>query len=263
MTAPVRRQKTGKGPIDFEQAQFDGSAAAETQCAQCHQAIASSYYTVNKQLLCESCKERVTAQPDGSAMGRFLRAILFGTGAAALGAGLWYAVTALTGYEFGLIAIVVGFLVGAAVRVGSSNRGGLRYQLLAVFLTYTSIVSTNVPLIINELKQEFAEEATPTEDGGFAADESALIAESPVEAAGENEAAVTEASVAAEEMGPAGVVVAVLALMALAYALPFLAGFQNILGILIIAFGLWQAWRMNARQKLEIAGPFHVSSRAA
>jgi len=43
------------------------------------------------------------------------------------------------------------------------------------------------------------------------------------------------------------------------YALPFLAGFQNIIGILIIAFGLWEAWKFNKRVDAAITGPYTVT----
>ncbi len=43
-------------------------------------------------------------------------------------------IAALTGYEFGLIAVLVGLAVGIAVRKGSSGRGGWRYQVLAMFV---------------------------------------------------------------------------------------------------------------------------------
>ncbi len=58
----------------------------------------------------------------------------------------------LTGYEFGLIAILVGYAVGIAVRRGSSGRGGWPYQLLAVGLTYASIVGSYLPLVFAEVR---------------------------------------------------------------------------------------------------------------
>ena len=47
-----------------------------------------------------------------------------------------------------------------------------------------------------------------------------------------------------------------------AFAAPFLAGFENILGILIIGFGLWQAWQLNRKRPFEVAGPFQVAAAA-
>jgi len=48
-----------------------------------------------------------------------------------------------------------------------------------------------------------------------------------------------------------------------AYLAPFMGGWQSILGILIIGFGLWQAWQMNARPKVAFSGPFRVAAAPA
>ena len=39
-------------------------------------------------------------------------------------------------------------------------------------------------------------------------------------------------------------------------ALPFLGGFANILGLVIIGIGVYEAWKINRRVPLVIAGPF-------
>ena len=136
---------------------------APVACASCGAAIRSTYYQVGQAITCEQCRWRVDSEATGgSSTGRFLKASLLGFGAAGVGAGLYYAVRALTGYEFGLIAIVVGVLVGGAVRMGSAHRGGMPYQVLAMFLTYTSIVSTYIPDIIKVIRdQGVSEQAAP------------------------------------------------------------------------------------------------------
>ena len=77
------------------------------------------------------------------------------------GSVLYYAILAMSGYEFGLIAIVVGMAVGKAVNWGAYGRGGWRYQTMAIALTYLAIVSSYVPLIISEIgRQPVAAEAS-------------------------------------------------------------------------------------------------------
>ena len=49
------------------------------------------------------------------------------------------------GYPLGLIAVLVGWMVGKAVLAGSGNRGGRAFQVMAVALTYCAIVMSNVP----------------------------------------------------------------------------------------------------------------------
>jgi hypothetical protein len=102
-----------KSELQFDRADFDGPTKASSVCTACGQTLSSVYYTANGRVLCERCKTDLDlAIHQGSGLGRFLRATLYGGGAGAVGATLWYAVRAATGYEVGLIAVVVGVMVG-------------------------------------------------------------------------------------------------------------------------------------------------------
>jgi hypothetical protein len=57
-------------------------------------------------------------------------------------------------------------------------------------------------------------------------------------------------------------VLGLLALVLIAAAAPFLAGIQNVIGLVIIGFALYQAWQMNRRAPLVINGPFAVAGSA-
>ncbi len=46
--------------------------------------------------------------------------------------------------------------------------------------------------------------------------------------------------------------------VALAFAAPFLGGVQNIIGIFIIGFALWEAWKINRQIPLVITGPYQI-----
>jgi hypothetical protein len=157
----------------------------------------------------------------GSGAGRFVRATVFGTIAAALGAALYYGVATITGYQIGLISIVVGFMVGAAVRVGCQGRGGWLYQALAMFLTYSSIVSTYAPDIME----------------GVPAPPSFV-----------------------QQVLVLGLLIGIL------YAAPFLAlagGAGNVMGLVIIGIGVWQAWNMNKKEGLAVSGPYSLRAQAS
>jgi hypothetical protein len=112
-------------------------------------------------------------------------------------------------------------MVGLAVRAGAKGKGGPRYQVLAVFLTYTGVALTYAPEILSGL------------------------------AAGARDSDAAPAA-------PATLVVVVLAF---AYAAPFLAGFDNLLGLIIIGFALFDAWRIN--RQVPIQGPFRTAAAAA
>lgn len=205
-----------KGSLQFDRAEFEQPPPARPTCASCGQAIWNVYYAVNGQVLCERCKTEVEIHAsEGSPAGRFLRAAAYGIGAGAVGAAVWYGVAAATGLQVGIIAIVVGFLVGGAVRKGANGRGGWPYQALAVFLTYASIASARVPEIMTALRQ--------------AAEEDPLGRATPSLAYA----------------------------IVFAFELPFLRGFEGIIGIFIIGIALYEAWKMNKKASLEITGP-HV-----
>lgn len=63
------------------------------------------------------------------------------------------------------------------------------------------------------------------------------------------------------EVADPGVVLYIVAFI-LAYVVPFAAGFENIIGLAIIAFGLWEAWKFNKRIDAVMTGPYTVTPAA-
>ena len=198
--------------LQFERADFTAPVAAK--CSACQQPLLGAYFSANGQVLCARCAESLRAQLGGvgSSAGRFAQAAAFGAGAAVLGGAVYGAVMAYLHAELALISIGVGIGVGKAVRKGSGQRGGWRYQLLAAALTYASVCGAYGFFYYHGLTD-------PTAD-----DISGLIFA--------------------------------------AYRLPFLRGFENVIGILIIGFGVYQAWQMNRGIALEIAGPHPLAPGA-
>lgn len=242
--------------LQFDQAEFENVTENQIECSACKSAIAGSYYDANGTIVCPGCREQIEASlTGGSGIGRFAKAILFGVPAAAVGSGIYYGIAALTGYEFGLVAIVIGLLVGFAVRAGSERRGGWPYQSLAMMLTYIAIVSTYIPGIIQGLQDaETAENAGISQPASPADNETASSAPenaAPPETTGPEEASIVWG------------VVAIGILMTIAMAAPFLMGFENIIGLIIIAIGLYEAWKLNKRTKIVITGPYDVATAAA
>ena len=107
-------------PLSFDRADV-AADSAHMACANCSAAITSTYYGWNTASICPSCHEQLSQQHRKS--GSFFRAFIFGAGAAAAGALLYYGIALATNMEFGLIAIVVGIAVGKAVRMGAGGRG--------------------------------------------------------------------------------------------------------------------------------------------
>ena len=128
-----------------------------------------------------------------------------------------------------------------AVRWGSYGRGGWAYQTLAIALTYLAIVSTYVPPIIDSLRAADAQSASAT-DGATATASATVDAAPPT-------------------FGQ--FLLALTLLLLLACAAPFLAGIQNVIGIVIIGIGLYEAWKLNRRVTLDITGPHAVTTAVA
>src|SRR4051794_16702951 len=107
--------------LQFEHAEFTTAPIpAVLTCEVCHRQIDDAYYELGRKVLCAGCRDHITADfTRGSGLVRFLRAGLFGTLAALAGTALYSLVWVLTRSVFSLIAIVVGYMVGSAVRRGA------------------------------------------------------------------------------------------------------------------------------------------------
>jgi hypothetical protein len=221
---------------------------------------------VNGFQCCGACKDSAVAATSGGVpVLRFLKAGLYGFLAAVAGATLWITIVKVTNYEIGLVAIVVGVMVGKAVRAGAENRGGWVYQAMAIGLTYSAMVAYNVPLVINEFRTRAAAQAAAAQPVQMAAAEgTSVIVPASVNAPATESAAPSIQGSPAEperevEVGPAEVALGIAFILAIAFAAPFLAGFENIIGILILGFALYEAWKINRRAELHVSGPYKLS----
>jgi hypothetical protein len=197
----VEPVNTPPAPTDFERAEMP-AASAQT-CATGEHAVTATYYTINGRPICEPCRERFEQERGGR--GSFGAALAFGLGAAVAGAAIYYGIVAATGYELGLVAIVVGVLVGKAVRRGAGARSGWQYRGLAVFLTYLAMTATYVPLV---LKQSGVH--------------------------------------------------TLLGACLLSLMLPalMLVDFSNLIGLIILGIGLYEAYKLSAPPRFVLEGPF-------
>ena len=48
--------------------------------------------------------------------------------------------------------------------------------------------------------------------------------------------------------------------IAVSFTIPFLGGFDNLIGLLIIGFGLYQAFNMTAKREVLWGGPFRIGT---
>jgi hypothetical protein len=243
----------GGGAMQFDRVEpaIPGEARG---CRICKRPIVAEYFQIAQTVVCGSCAGSLSGSKEGR--GLFLRALLYGVGAALLGTLVWFAIIEITNHEFGLLAIGIGLFVGVAVRRGGRGLGGWRYQALAMVLTYVSITGAYVPLVVKELAAAGeAKKAAASNPGGDAA------AQAPTAGAegGAPQAARVEHGGA--KPGPGTLLLGLAAILGLAFAAPFLAGASNIMGIIIIGIGLYEAWKINRR--IPLSGPFRFGAATA
>lgn len=242
--------------LQFDQVEYATPSPAAT-CKLCSQPLQDTYYDINGQAVCPACRERCQqAVASGSGVGRFLRAVLYGSLAGLVGAALYYGVREVTHLEFGLISIVVGLFVGGAVKKGSGGRGGWFYQALAMFLTYTAIVVTYIPPVIQAIRQEAAKQEAGNAAGAVkpaGAPNAAGEPAAPGDAGGQPRPSIMNLLLALAQL-----LLASILLVGFAYAIPVIVGFQSPMGLIIIGVGLYEAWVINRRTPLVIHGPYRI-----
>ncbi len=199
---------TTPSDLQFQKAEF----ADETRrCVLCKNPIGNVYYTYAGHPICPSCSSQRAELKESDSITP--QALIYGIGAAVAGAAI-YAVVSSIGFNWSLIAILVGFMVGKAIRMGSGGQGGLKLQILAVALTYLAI--TTGPLL-----------AGIYHIGGI-----------PLRALPR--------------------------FFALAVQLPILElqanAVQGLINLVILAFGLMQAWRYTKGSPHQLLGPFQAGT---
>jgi len=227
--------------LQFDHAEFAGGDAPKLACGACKKPILEAYFQLGQSLFCATCKAGLgRAFQGGSGFIRFLRACAFGGVVGFAGAAVYAFTLWAMDVNFALVTIFIGVFVGKAVRRGSEHRGGLTYQLLAVFITYVSMAIAFAPLYF----AGYLKHKAPTQS---------TVAASPATASG--------AATPHKEL-PEGVEQALIAMICVAMALGkpiFDLRSGDILSLLIFGFGLYEAWKANRKLVLDFKGPFAVA----
>ena len=249
----------------------DQAETGPVTCSRCETAL-SEYWSVDGAVCCERCKDELVAEltsPDG-ATARFGKAFAFGLAGMIAGALVWYAVAKFADLQLGLIAILLGWLVGKGIHYGSEKRGGIGYQVMAVVITYLGIGAASVPFVFEGMDQEVAALA----DTLAAADPlgmTPLPVDSLSDSAITAELARLDSAIAAgpqleaDAVGPgAALAIGIVALLLLTLTLPVLVVTQggSIITGIIYAIALYEAWKFSAGGLPPISGPHPVGGEA-
>ncbi len=151
----------------------------------------------------------------------------------------------VTGLEIGLIAILVGIMVGKTIRYASHGLGGRPQQILAVALTYFAITTSYIPVFIYHIAKEGK----------------------PAVQAGQSQQSQQPAQAAPAQLEPKmSLGTALLYLLGLTMAAPFMGLFTgsnpigNLISLFIIYIGLQRAWVLTGRPEIFVTGPYKLSA---
>jgi hypothetical protein len=85
-----------------------------------------------------------------------LGGLLAGLVAAIVASGMWYAVVVVSHYQLGIVAIIVGFLVGQAVVLGASRRRAVALVAISVALTLLALVMSEYLIVAAFVGEQLA-----------------------------------------------------------------------------------------------------------
>jgi len=240
----------------FATAEYAGTGDV---CQACKQKISGAYYRINGALACERCTNQLQSRIPKDSHAAFVRALLFGIGAAIAGLILYAAFGIITGIEIGYVSLAVGWLIGKAMRKGSNGVGGRRYQIAAAALTYAAVSMAAIPIYFAQ-REKVAR--PPHAQTAPARPQSS----SPENVAPDSSSGTRNAESDSNGKPKMNLLAALGVLALLGLASPFLE-LQNplsgALGLIILFVGIQFAWRQTAAPKLDIVGPFQSRAPAA
>jgi hypothetical protein len=253
---PDPEARAGIGELQFDRVITASTSSAPPSslavvCAACQTSIETEYYDVNGNICCSRCRtavESAAETPRGTIP--LMIAAAFGLGAGVVGAAIYYAVIAIANLEIGIVAILIGYMVGYAVRRGAGGRGGRRFQVLAVALTYASVALAYTPIAVKQV---------------IAADRNAQQAPAGTTSGNSKSAAAADRRPAATTQPSGGRrLLSFVFLLAFIAALPVLVVLgsfpSGLISAFIILIGMRQAWRMTGAPWLQILGPYRVGA---
>jgi hypothetical protein len=254
--------------LQFQHAEVlpaEGASGPTSQfCVACKRPIGGTFYHAQGRMVCPECASRIQAGQQAPPRLWLARALLYGAGAALGGCILYAAVAIITGWEFGLVAIVVGYMVGKAIRHGSRGLGGRPQQVLAVVLTYFAITTSYIPVLVYETAHHPEQFARSRKAQGGAAQSGAVpggTAQSGTAQSGTagSRPPAAPGSPRQPHMTFAAAIVMLLLLTAAAPFFGLASGFSGIITLFLIFIGIRQAWKLTGRSEILVTGPYETA----
>jgi len=109
--------------------------------------------------VCANCasalEQALQAETSGA---NIVGAVLFGLGCALIAALVWYGVVVISNYQLGIVAVLIGWLVGQATMLGARRKRGLAVQVISVLSTAIAMLLSEYLIVRHFVVQSLAEE---------------------------------------------------------------------------------------------------------
>ena len=226
--------------LQFQKAEFAGRT-----CTACRAAIGDTYYQIQGRDACPTCAQlRLATQNATDSTGKMFKGFLWGSGAAFLGSA-GYAILLYMHAQLSIVSIGIGWLVGTAIKKGTEGHTSRKYQVMAVLLTYLAIAFAYLPMMIASVFKDHKPAAVSS-------------SKNPVTT---RPAPVNDDDATPKKAPSAGsLVLALIMAVGFSIALPLIVAFKTMPGglltLLIIFFGLQQAWVQTKPDDALVAGPY-------
>jgi len=259
-----------QGPdLSFDKASYasspgpGGSEGASIPCNQCKRPLGQQYWKLQKFLLCDGCKQGVSASlAQSQSASSFAKALVQG-GLVALACGVGYAIfVAVTKIQLALVTIGIAFVIAKVVRKASSGLSGRKFQVLAVVLTYVASTMGYAPGILAAVSDSADKHHVAAPAAGAPAAAPGVAPSAAPASDGSGAAQGAGEAGANKPVGAMELVLAFAMLVGIMLAAPFLEITEAPIGVLIVLFGLWEAWKLSRGVSLVIEGPFRVAPAA-
>jgi hypothetical protein len=250
--------------LQFETATYE-KPESHASCQVCRRRLGAAYWQWIGRMVCEKCRSDVAMLEANARRGKtFARALGLG-GAAAIGGGVGYAIfVKVTNIQLALVTIGIGWLVAKAIRKVTKGFGGVRFQVLAVALTYVGASMGYAPAVFEALSNARTHAPATASSASSSTAKSPGIA--PVSVAPEGSVSSADQTAPSRppsprHASPLGAIIALVLLAGLVIAAPVLTIAQAPIGALIVVFGLYQAWKMTKSVSSRVEGPFDLSKK--
>ena len=225
--------------------------AGTNTCKFCGVAIGGPSYRIDGSPACAACTERIRREGPENPHGAFAKAVMFGIVAAVCGLIIYAMFEIMTGLIIGYVSLLVGWMVGKAMMMGSGGFGGRRYQLTAALLTYMAVSIAAIPVYMSLSAKQHSHANAGSAAAQTVSPDASSRARVPADTSGDAGGSKPKPS--------AGAALGMLALLGMASPFLELAGdpFHGLIGLVILFVGIRIAWKTAEGSHVpSIAGPF-------